>query len=82
MAVASSFFSEYRAVVSVERTPSYCIIQYQPADDGKGYIVCLHNMGKQSVCSSFVWGSIRPREVSVCDYRQKASDLLMTRCFG
>ena len=29
-------------------------------------------MGKQSVCSSFVWGSIRPCEVSVCDYRQKA----------
>lgn len=44
----------------------------KPSDDGKGYIVCLHNMSKQSARSSFIWGSIKAREVSVCDYRQKS----------
>ena len=44
----------------------------KPSDDGKGYIVCLHNMSKQSAHSSFIWGSIKAREVSVCDYRQKS----------
>lgn len=44
----------------------------KPSDDGKGYIICLHNMGKQSVCSSFLWGSMKAREVSVCDYCQKS----------
>lgn len=43
----------------------------KPSGDGKGYIVCLHNMGKQSVSTSFVWGSMKAAKVSVCDYRRE-----------
>lgn len=40
-----------------------------PSADGRGYIVRLHNTGKQAVHSSFVWGSIVCREACVCDHR-------------
>lgn len=43
----------------------------KPSDDGKGYIVCLYNMGNKSVNSAFDWGSMKAHEVSLCDYRQR-----------
>lgn len=42
-----------------------------PSKDGKGYIVRLHNMGKHSVHTAFVWGRIKGLEVSRCDYREQ-----------
>ncbi len=38
-----------------------------PSADGQGYIVRLHNTGKQAVHTSFVWGTLRGREVWICD---------------
>ena len=72
VAVASRSSQNIEQLFRLKGRHRIALSSIKPADDGKGYIVCLHNMGKQSVCSSFVWGSIRPREVSVCDYRQKA----------
>lgn len=42
-----------------------------PSADGTGYIVRLQNMGDQSVHSAFVWGRMKARRVSVCDYREQ-----------
>lgn len=42
----------------------------KPSDDGKGYIISLHNMGNQSVNSSFVWGTMKAKRISTCDNRQ------------
>lgn len=53
----------------------------KPSDDGKGYIICLHNMGNQSVNSSFVWGSMKAHEVTVCDYRQKPLTIFNDKTF-
>lgn len=44
-----------------------------PSDDGKGYIVSLHNTGKQAVRSAFVWGGLKAREVTRCDFRQQTT---------
>lgn len=45
----------------------------KPMDDGQGYLVCLHNMSNQSVNSSFIWGSMKARQVSLTDYRRQLS---------
>lgn len=42
----------------------------KPANDGKGYIVSLHNMGNQSVNSSFIWGTMKAKSISTCDNKQ------------
>lgn len=42
----------------------------KPSDDGKGYIISLHNMGNQSVNSSFVWGTMKAKRISTCDNKQ------------
>ena len=42
-----------------------------PSADGTGYLVRLQNMGDQSVHSAFVWGRMKARRVSVCDYREQ-----------
>ena len=81
VAVASRSSQNIEQLFRLKGRHRIALSSIKPADDGKG-ILSAAQYGKQSVCSSFVWGSIRPREVSVCDYRQKASDLLMTRCFG
>ena len=38
-----------------------------PSADGRGYIVRLHNTGKEPVHTSFVWGRLRGREAWVSD---------------
>lgn len=44
----------------------------RPSDDGKAFILSLHNMDKQSVRTAFEWGTMNPRKVSVCNYKQEA----------
>lgn len=53
----------------------------KPSADGQGYIVCLHNMNNRPVRSSFIWGSIKARKVTLCDYRQQPSAPLDDTCF-
>lgn len=42
-----------------------------PAADGSGYIVRLHNMGRQAVHSSFVWGALHGTRAWTCDHRER-----------
>lgn len=42
----------------------------KPSNDGRGYIVSLHNMGNQSVNSSFIWGTMKAKSISTCDNKQ------------
>lgn len=42
-----------------------------PARDGSGYIVRLHNMGREAVQTAFEWGRIEGLKVSVCDWREE-----------
>lgn len=42
-----------------------------PSKDGEGYIVCLHNMGSQSVQTGFIWGILKGNRAALCDWKQE-----------
>ena len=52
-----------------------------PARDGRGYIVRLHNTGREPVRTAFEWGRFQGREVSVCDWREEPLERLDPAAF-
>ncbi len=42
-----------------------------PTNDKSGYIVSLHNMDKEAVCTAFEWGAMQGVRVDRCDWRQQ-----------
>ncbi len=42
-----------------------------PAKDNSGYIVSLHNMDKEAVCTAFEWRAMQGVKVDRCDWRQQ-----------
>ncbi len=53
----------------------------KPSDDGKGYILRLQNMNKNTVHSSFQWGSMKARKAYRCDNREKTTSEFDTSSF-
>lgn len=70
VAVRSNISQNIEQLFHLKGRNRIAVSSIKPSNDGKGYIISLHNMGNKSVNSAFVWGSMKAKEVNICDYRQ------------